>query len=501
MLCGERDSAQESLTTAMSLPIAAAIQSQMLQTLLNAMKTADEPLAAGEIVQAKFLGWSSPPSGQPGLTANTGQPAGAPAQGQGPAQRSAQAPAQAQVEIGTTRLTLLIAATPERQAALQPGAVLTLKVDNAQSESGPAQVRLMAIGEARVQGHGAKTGVREEIRAMQAPAPVTPASTAATHAMQARAAAGPLAGAALARQDGMAPLFADLAAVARAPGLVPAPVTSAALRVLGFRLPTTQDMVTPDDLQVGVKASGVFHEARIAQGDPAQAGGDLKSALLVLRDVLKAALPEASTERDTPLPLADKAAPGANIRPQAPLRDGLPSAQPFALASIDPATDSMTSAVAKTFERTEAALDRLTLGQFASLPAGSEATQSAPINRWFIELPMALDGRTAVLPLEIEEDHGGPASGGVEAKLWRVRFALDAEPIGPVHAMVTMQGRVIGVSVWAERDATSRLVRDHAHDLKAALLDADFERADVEVHAGQPMRRAARAGHYLDRRS
>jgi hypothetical protein len=161
----------------------------------------------------------------------------------------------------------------------------------------------------------------------------------------------------------------------------------------------------------------------------------------------------------------------------------------------------MTSAVAKTLERTEAALDRLTLGQFASLPAGSEATQSAPINRWFIELPMALDGRTAVLPLEIEEDHGGPASGGVEAKLWRVRFALDAEPIGPVHAMVTMQGRVIGVRVWAERDATSRLVRDHAHDLKAALLDADFERADVEVHAGQPMRRAARAGHYLDRRS
>lgn len=499
MLCVERDSAQESLTTAMSLPIAAAIQSQMLQTLLNAMKTADQPLAAGEIVQAKFLGWSSPPSGQPGLTANTGQPAGAPAQGQGPAQVSAQG--QAQVEIGTTRLTLLIAATPERQVALQPGAVLTLKVDKAQTESGPAQVRLMAIGEARVQGHGAQAGGSEEIRATQAPAPGAPANTAASHAMQARAAAGPLAGAALARQDGMAPLFADLAAVVRAPGLVPAPVTSAALRVLGFRLPTTQDMVTPDDLQAGVKASGVFHEARIAQGDPAQAGGDLKSALLLLRDILKAALPETVTERDAPLPATDKASPGANTRPQAPLRDGLPSPQPITLSSIDPATDSGASVVAKTLERTEAALDRLTLGQFASLPAGSEASQSAPLNRWFIELPMALDGRTAVLPLEIEEDHGAPTTGSVEAKLWRVRFALDAEPMGPVHAMVTMQGRVIGVSVWAERDATSRLVRDHAPDLKSALLDADFERADVEVHAGQPMRRAARAGHYLDRRS
>ncbi|MCX7328864.1 MAG: hypothetical protein NTW00_12305, partial [Hyphomicrobiales bacterium] len=224
MLCEERDSAQESLTIAMSLPIAAAIQSQMLQTLLNAMKMADQPLAAGDIVQARFLGWTTPPAGQPGLRATTGQPAGAPAQ--------AQTQGQAQVEIGTTRLTLLIAATPERQVALQPGAVLTLKVDNAQTERGPAQVRLMAIGEARFQGDGAKTSGSEEIRAAQAPAPGAPASTAASNAMQARAAAGPLAGAALAHQDGMAPLFADLAAVVRAPGLVPPPVTSAALRVL-----------------------------------------------------------------------------------------------------------------------------------------------------------------------------------------------------------------------------------------------------------------------------
>jgi hypothetical protein len=495
MLCEERDSAQESPTITMSLPIAAAIQSQMLQTLLNSMKMADQPLAAGDIVQARFLGWTTPPAGQQGLTATSGQPAGA------PAQAPTQGQAQAQVEIGTTRLTLLIAATPERQVALQPGAVLTLKVDNAQTERGPAQVRLMAIGEARVQGDGAKTSGSEEIRAAQAPAPGAPASTAASNAMQARAAAGPLAGAALAHQDGMAPLFADLAAVVRAPGLVPPPVTSAALRVLGFRLPTTQDVVTPDDLQAGVKASGVFHEARIAKGDPVQAGGDLKSALLMLRDILKAALPEIVTGRDAPVPMTDKAPAGASTRPQAPLRDGLPSPQPIALSSIDPATDSVANVVGKTLERTEAALDRLMLGQFASLPAGSEATQSAPINRWFIELPMSLDGRTAVLPLEIEEDHGSPTPGSVEAKLWRVRFALDAEPMGPVHAMVTMQGRTIGVSVWAERDATSRLMQDHAPDLKAALLDADFERAEIEVHAGQPMRRAARAGHYLDRRS
>jgi hypothetical protein len=498
------ESAPESLKTIMPLPIAAAIQSQMLQTLLSAMKMADQPLAAGDIVEARFIGWNGQ-TGQGAARQGAEQQAVAPPSvtAQGMAEKPVAPKAMAQVEIGSTRLNLLISATPERQAALQPGAVLTLRVDDPQSESGPAQVRLLAIGEARVPGHAAQAGGQEAIRAVQTDmaAQGPGAGRAIAAAEQARAAAGPLVGAALGRQDGLAPLFADLAAVVRSPALVPAPVATAALRVLGFRLPTADDVVVPRQLQTGVRTSGVFHEARIAQGDLALAGGDLKSALLVLRDALKAALPVAGPDADALAPPADKPLPASGTRPQAPLRDGLPSPQPASPSSIDPASDSAASVITKALERTEASLDRLTLGQFASLPGGAEPGQSAPLNRWFIELPMALDGRTAVLPLEIEEDHGGLAPGGAEAKLWRVRFALDAEPMGPVHAMVTMQGRSIGVSVWAERDATSRLVRDHAPDLRAALLDADFDRADIEVHAGQPMRRAARAGHYLDRRS
>nr|MCU0886376.1 flagellar hook-length control protein FliK [Beijerinckiaceae bacterium] len=451
----------------MPLPIAAAIQSQMLQTLLSAMKMADQPLAAGDIVEARFIGWNGQ-TGQGAARQGAEQQAVAPPSvtAQGMAEKPVGPKAMAQVEIGSTRLNLLISATPERQAALQPGAVLTLRVDDPQSESGPAQVRLLAIGEARVPGHAAQAGGQEAIRAVQTDmaAQGPGAGRAIAAAEQARAAAGPLVGAALGRQDGLAPLFADLAAVVRSPALVPAPVATAALRVLGFRLPTADDVVVPRQLQTGVRTSGVFHEARIAQGDLALAGGDLKSALLVLRDALKAALPVAGPDADALAPPADKPLPASGTRPQAP------------------ASDSAASVITKALERTEASLDRLTLGQFASLPGGADPGQSAPLNRWFIELPMALDGRTAVLPLEIEEDHAGPAPGGAEAKLWRVRFALDAEPMGPVHAMVTMQGRSIGVSVWAERDATSRLVRDHAPDLKAALLDADFDRADIEVH-------------------
>jgi hypothetical protein len=184
-----------------------------------------------------------------------------------------------------------------------------------------------------------------------------------------------------------------------------------------------------------------------------------------------------------------------------PSRDGVPVAQPQAAPTIDAVTQPVSAMLETVLKDTEAALDRLSISQFASLPSPAELQTAQSHNRWFIELPMALEGRTVMLPLEIEEDRNGARPDAAQGRLWRIRFALDVEPMGPVHAMVTMQGKLIGVFVWAEREATSQLVRSFAPDLEAALLGSDFERADIEVTTGQPQRRAPMAGQYLDRRS
>ncbi len=472
--------------------IAALIQNQLLQTLFQALAASDQPLKAGDKVQAAFIGWADD------------------------AADPSSSPATARVQIGAQTVNLLLGADAARRAALQPGAGLTLIVDKPAKGAEPAQVRLMAITAGA--GQGAPLASAPENlatpRQLQVAAPPSQGSAGAL-----RLAAGPVAGAALATQDSFAPLFANLQALVLARAALPSPVLDAALRVLNLRLDVADGNVAPEALRKAVNTSGVFHEARLAQGQPGEAAVDLKSALLVLRQALSEGLrgtqdsgPEAmplpkgapAREDDapaTPMRAEQQAQASSQARAAAPLREGLPVPQGIVAASIDPATQSVSTMLAKVLESSESALDRLTLGQYASLPNAVDAAQGAPLNRWHVELPMMLDGRTAVLPLEIEEDRGGGTASASRAKLWRVRFALDAEPMGPVHALVTMQGKVIGVSVWAERDATSQLVRDFAPDLEAALLDSDFERADIDVIAGQPMRRAAHAGHYLDRRS
>ncbi len=479
--------------------IAALIQNQLLQTLFQALAASDQPLKAGDKVQAAFVGWAD----------EGADPSSA------PSSALSSALATARVQIGTQTVNLLLGADAARRAALQPGATLNLVVDKPAQGAEPAQMRLVSINTAAGQGASlAQAAAPAILRWQQSATPLTQGASDA-----ARLAAGPVAGAALARQDSFAPLFANLQALVQAQVALPSSVLQAALRVLNQRLPIAGSTVAPESLQKAVSASGLFHEAHLAQRQPAEAASDLKSALLVLRQVLSEGVRGEQTARHDALPVPKgaplpdsetagrqgrpepSAQPAPQARPTAPFREGLPVPQASAMASIDPASQSVPAMLAKVLEGTESALDRLTLGQYASLPNAADAAPGAPLNRWHVELPMILDGYTAMLPLEIEEDRGGGTTSAPGAKLWRVRFALDVEPMGPVHALVTMQGKVIGVSVWAERDATSQLVRDFAPDLEAALLDSDFERAEIDVIAGQPMRRVAHAGHYLDRRS
>ncbi len=105
------------------MTIAAAIQAQMLQSLLQAMQATDAGLKAGASLRAVFAGWATP-DGQ------------APAEGER---------AQAQALIAGKPVTLTLAADAARVAALRPGAVMTIAVDESPAGSRPAEARLVAV--------------------------------------------------------------------------------------------------------------------------------------------------------------------------------------------------------------------------------------------------------------------------------------------------------------------------------------------------------------------
>ncbi len=485
------------------MTLAALAQNQLLTTLLDALQPATV-LVAGKTLAATLLSLD----------------------GEG----------RATAQVGDEKFSLLLAGPRAKGAALQPGATLILRMDAPETPGGAPRATLLevrppptgatvATPAAALQGQPADpappaqngpTALLQRVQASLAANPQTaPASRSAVapapvQSPSPRALAGPLLGPALANQNSLAPLLANLRAVAGGEVLLvlPKPLLTLIESVLAQTVPAERRAPTAEVLKQAVARSGVFLEARQAQGQPAPPQGDLKANLQALRAALA---PLVAALAETPAPKAEIAAKPAeaattigatdpSIRPAPPRRDGPLIAQPAAEPSLS-AGDKPLAVTQTLLEQTESALDRLTLSQFASLPLEAARQDPNQSQRLLTEIPLAFQSGTAIMPLRIEKEPERREAGVTEGPLWRVRFALDVEPMGPLQGVVTLQGRKVGVTLWAEREETSRMLRGAAPDLESALAHARFENGTVDIHTGQPHVMQATAGQFLDRMS
>jgi hypothetical protein len=463
--------------------------------------------------------------------------------------------------VNGVKIDLVLAGPEARQAALQPGATLTLRIDAPEDggkglratlieirpagadtvpratqpvpldrpgpaatvPTAPALATLPALTASRPQGPeavmvGAQPPARDATPAAPAKAPQVDA------ALSPRALAGPLLGAALARQDSLAPLFANLRVLANGSVslVLPKPLLGLIDQILAQAMPIERRPVTAPALRQAVARSGLFLEASEAQAPRSDMPGrgadasrtpaatppdDLKAGLRALRDMLRPliatdALPQAAKPA-APEAVATERNPGEQepaTRLAPPRRDGTLVPQSIAEPSLTAAEKPVV--IARTLlDQTEAALDRIKLAQFASLPPENMRPEAAQGQRWVTEIPLAFQAGTAILPLHIEKEPPRRNASGVTAPIWRMRFALDAEPMGPLQGVVTLQGRAVSVSLWAEREDTSQVLQGAAPDLQAALANARFEDGTVDIHTGHPQARHAVSGQFLDRLS
>ena len=204
----------------------------------------------------------------------------------------------------------------------------------------------------------------------------------------------------------------------------------------------------------------------------------------------------ALTGREAP----EHAAP-ANPNAPPPHYRGAPlAAQQPAPAVIAPDTPPHETAE-RLLGATEGALARTTLLQAASLPDQPGAQRSDPASqRWTFEVPFATPQGTGIAQFEVSRD-GRAAREETRAPVWRARFALDLEPIGPVHALVALAGERASVTLWAERAATATRLNEQSAMLSDALRAAELEPADFQFRVGAPpaAARPATPGRFMDR--
>lgn len=424
----------------------------------------------------------------------------------------------AELVVGGKALALAIQPQALRQAQAALGSVITLILDRA-DEDAPILARITpnrSDGAARTAPASASGAAAAPPRPEGAQ-PQLPPSDADVLSPAARAALAQAVGRAGGAQAPIGPLFASLRGLGEPAMLatLPPPLQRAVAQALSLPLDTDAFMAAakaaPEAaggmLADAVARAGVSHEARLASAMPQQAAlaaTDLKSALTQLLSAIAALAPKTDGRPTPQHPAAGQAMPAdAPPAPAAapPHRDAAPRGQPALEPDRSLAQADLKELSATLARQAEGALERVRLLQAASLPeARPMADSPAPQQRWHVELPMMLpDGRTQMLPLRIEREAARRSAARAEGATWRVRFALDGEPLGAVAALVTWRMRQIGVTIFAEREETRRVLRAEAAELRRGLDHAGVEGIEIDITSARPAEPAATPGRLLDR--
>lgn len=146
---------------------------------------------------------------------------------------------------------------------------------------------------------------------------------------------------------------------------------------------------------------------------------------------------------------------------------------------------------------TDAAIARLVLDQYASLPTdqsdpvarsieGQRLDAPRPERQSTFEIPVQIGPQTASLRFHVERDGGRQGGGAAPVPAWRLRLAFDIEPLGPIRAQVGLVGGRVAIGLWADRPATVAALGAEAPELRVALTAADFEVDVIHLAQGAP---------------
>jgi hypothetical protein len=282
------------------------------------------------------------------------------------------------------------------------------------------------------------------------------------------------------------PDTAALRQVMQAMGRAPDPAVSQAAR-------------NPDPVALAALAALVLRPQ--AQGAaPAKPAG-AADLLTLLKTVLNLSS-EAPAEQEAKAPPPFAPRPAQVAEPPKPvLRDNLPLPQKPALPTL-PAEIDIKALTRHLAELADGLKSRVMLNQLAALPdepARGDTRTEAPMPQWHLELPVSRDGHLSMIQMRIDREAGRDSDEGGSS--WRVRFAMDIEPVGPVQADIALRQGAVRVVLAAARETTRALFRMGRDDLARALRDADLTIDEMSVRAFTPAAAPAANGQIADLRT
>lgn len=277
--------------------------------------------------------------------------------------------------------------------------------------------------------------------------------------------------------------------------------------------PVTAQAPPPEDEALDARFGAFVATPKTAPAAPPPVRAALSALVqlgLIAEDAIAPEAPRAPAVEPKALIPRGYGAPAETTRastPPPPYAGGPMAGQKPSQATLPPGLP-IADAVRTLLKATGGALARQDLMQIASLPDGARPDidsvevrqQGARLN---LDLPFVTPQGVAVAQFEIGHDGGGSGgyAGGPIERTYKARFSIDLEPMGPVHALVTLTGSRTRVSLWAERAETIARLRASEEVLGAALREAELV-PEVAVHSGAPSTQGASPlGHFVDQAS
>lgn len=380
---------------------------------------------------------------------------------------------------------LIALSTPAAVRGWAVGQVLNATVLNVDGAAGTAT---MQIGERRVQAQVAGPvipGQRLELRVLETgprtvmerlPVPRENAGRVQQQALRER----------LPQAVSMRELLPALERAARDTDAAAAPATNARttalVQTILNTLPAFKDLAQPEVLRRAILTSGLFLESNLARATDADlrqlVPRDLKASLLRL---VQAVSPNAAPP---PAVASTAAATSGHPEPRTRAVSGHAESRPV---TLPPAPEDGAPPHPRVAEQARGGIAAIEANQ---LKAAVETNQGSAI--WTMDLPVRDPaGELRHLRLEVEEE-SVRRQGGMQRQ-WSMTVSMDIEPLGPMHARVTLIEDSVHTVIWSEWPATAELARLHADWLCVQMRQAGLDPADVQCLQGEPAPRVPSA--------
>lgn len=264
------------------------------------------------------------------------------------------------------------------------------------------------------------------------------------------------------------------------------PRLQATMQSLIAALPTLEELGDPPSLKRAMQGSGLFLEALLANGSDkalqAALPRDFKAQLMRLANELpqRPAAPTAEARvaaaNGNPSPVDDPTLPGAE-------RTTLTATRAAATTlAAQQALEGEGEPAPRLGDQLRGGVAQIEVNQLRHL---SDSAQGNAV--WRIDLPVRdANGDAQLLHLQIEEEPPARQEGET-VQQWTMRVDLDIQPLGPMHAKVTLIGERVHTVIWAEREHTLALLQGNVDWLQSQLARAGLDASDVQCLAGRPV--------------